>query len=76
MSLTRNAGMVLLACALCSTTLSSSNCANAQTRDEQIRQDKKDLADDDSWYYDDFEKATEVALQQKKPMMVVLRCIP
>ncbi|MDB4670630.1 thioredoxin family protein [Pirellulaceae bacterium] len=48
----------------------------AQTRDEQVINDRDQLADDNSWYYDDLDAAISVAAKQDKPIMVVLRCIP
>ena len=49
---------------------------SGQTRDEKVRNDRDELKDDDSWYYDDLETAIGVARQENKPLMVVLRCIP
>jgi hypothetical protein len=50
--------------------------ANAQTRDEKVRQDRADLLDDEFWYYDDLDTGLAAAKQQQKPLMAVLRCIP
>ena len=50
--------------------------ANAQTRDEQVLKDRELLSEDENWYYDDLDAAALEAAKQKKPMMVVLRCIP
>ena len=50
--------------------------ANAQTRDEKVRQDRAELVEDDTWYYDDFDAGLSAAKEQNKPLMAVLRCIP
>lgn len=50
--------------------------ANAQTRDQQVLKDRELLSEDENWYYDDLDAAALEAAKQKKPMMVVLRCIP
>lgn len=53
-----------------------STTMNAQTRDEKVRSDREKIKDDAAWYYDDLEKGLEAASKSKKPLMVVLRCIP
>ena len=55
--------------------LLSGNCL-AQTRDQKVLNDRNNLLGDDTWYYDDLDSALEAAAQSKKPLMVVLRCIP
>ena len=50
--------------------------ANTQTRDEKVRQDRAELLEDDSWYYDDLDAGLAAAKGQNKPLMAVLRCIP
>ena len=50
--------------------------AFGQTRDEQVRNDRQQLKDDDAWYYDDLESGLAAAAAANKPLMVVLRCIP
>ena len=50
--------------------------ADAQTRDEKVRQDRAELLTDDSWYYDDLDAGLAAAKEQSKPLMAVLRCIP
>lgn len=57
-------------------TLSSIPSVNGQTRDEKVRNDREQVAEDGTWYYDDLRKGLEAAAQSKKPLMVVLRCIP
>ena len=44
-----------------------------QTRDMAVRNDVKKFQDDDSWVYDDFEKAIAVAKETERPLMVVFR---
>ena len=53
-----------------------SSVLHAQTRDEQVLADRQRLLDDASWVYDDLEQARKVAASEKRPLMVVLRCIP
>ena len=48
----------------------------SQTRDELVRQDRDNLAEDASWIYDDLDAALADADRSGKPLMVVLRCIP
>ena len=50
--------------------------ANAQTRDEKVRNDKKKVGADESWFYDDLDAGIDTAKKSGKPLMVVLRCIP
>ena len=50
--------------------------ATGQTRDELVRGDRDRWASDDQWYYDDLQEGIAAALEQNKPLMVVLRCIP
>ncbi len=44
-----------------------------QTREMAVRNDIKKLQDDDSWVYDDFDKAIAVAKETDRPLMVVFR---
>lgn len=53
----------------------SGNCLG-QTRDQKVLNDRDQLLNDDTWYYDDLESALEAAAESNKPLMVVLRCIP
>jgi hypothetical protein len=48
----------------------------AQTRDEKVIRDREAVSRDASWLYDDIQKGFEAAAKSKKPLMVVLRCIP
>ncbi len=48
--------------------------AHAQNkRDTAVRADKKRLADDASWFYDDLETAIGAAAMTKRPLMIVFR---
>ena len=38
-----------------------------------VRQDKQQLASDDSWFYDDLGTALDVAAKAKRPLMIVFR---
>ena len=58
--------LLLFACSACM----------AQTRDEQVRGDKQKLEDNDKWIYNDLEKGIEAARAEKKPLLIVFRCIP
>jgi hypothetical protein len=42
-------------------------------RDIAVRNDKQQLADDDSWFYDDLDTALQAAAKTKRPLMVVFR---
>lgn len=44
-----------------------------QTREMAVRNDIKKFQDDDSWVYDDFDKAIAVAKETDRPLMVVFR---
>ena len=52
------------------------NFSHAQTRDQKVLNDREALGQDEVWYYDDLDTALEIAAETKKPLMVVLRCIP
>lgn len=42
-------------------------------RDQAVRKDREQLSNDQSWVYDDLDKALEVAAKSKRPLMVVFR---
>jgi hypothetical protein len=58
----------------CSLTLLGA--AGAQPREEKVRNDRKKVAADGFWIYNDFAKGVAEAKKSGKPMVVVLRCIP
>lgn len=47
-----------------------------KTRDELVRDDRAELAENAHWVYNDLEKAFAEAEKVKKPLMVIHRCIP
>lgn len=48
--------------------------ADAQSdRDIAVRKDKRALAQDESWVYDDLDVALEAAAKAKRPLMIVFR---
>ena len=42
-------------------------------RDTAVRNDKKALADDASWFYDDLQAGLKEAAETKRPLMIVFR---
>ena len=50
--------------------------ALAQDRDTKVRDDRKAIADDESWIYNDLARGVKLARDEKKPLLVVIRCIP
>lgn len=50
--------------------------AIAQDRDTKVRNDRKAVAGDDSWIYNDLARGVKLARDEKKPLLVVIRCIP
>ena len=48
----------------------------AEDRDTKVQNDRKEVSNLGSWIYNDLPKAIEQALKQRKPMLVVFRCIP
>ena len=62
------------------TCLLSSGITQAQNvqnkRETQVRQDKSVFEKDDTWIYGELDLAREIAAKEKKPLMVVFRCVP
>src|SRR6516164_9694267 len=58
----------------CSFTLLGATAA--QQREEKVRNDRKKVAAEGFWIYNDFAKGVALAKKSGKPMVVVLRCIP
>ena len=50
--------------------------AMAQDRNELVRSDRAQFAETDRWIYDDLERGFTEARDARKPLMVVLRCVP
>ena len=53
-----------------------SAAADAQTREQKVRADRKKVEADGFWIYNDLAKGFAEAKKTGKPMLVVLRCIP
>lgn len=53
-----------------------SSVANAQSREEKVREDRKRVVADGFWMYNDISGAMSKAKVSGKPVLVVLRCIP
>lgn len=53
-----------------------SSISVAQTREQKVKDDKAKNEASGFWHYNDFQKGIEDARKNKKPMMVVLRCLP
>jgi len=56
--------------------LTGFNFAEAQTREQKVREDKKRVEASGYWHYNDLEKGIKQAAAENKPLMVVLRCLP
>lgn len=57
--------------------MASAHAAEPQkTRDEMVLDDRKELADNEAWIYNDLSKAFAEAKTTGKPLMVVHRCVP
>ena len=50
--------------------------AAAEDRRERVLTDRQNLGANPHWIYNDFARATALAAETRKPMLVVLRCIP
>ena len=62
--------LLLVPLVACGVTVS----AQAQNkRDNAVLEDKRNLAGDDSWFYDDLATAMEAAAKTKRPLMIVFR---
>ena len=49
--------------------------AAAQDRDTKVRNDRKTVASDESWIYNDLARGVKLARDEKKPLLVVIRCM-
>lgn len=54
----------------------SSPSLHSQTRLEKVMGDKLKFESEGLWYYNDLDKAFEIAQKNNQPVLVVLRCIP
>ena len=50
--------------------------AVGQDRETKVRNDRRQLADDQSWLYNDLESGFAAARDSGRPLLIVLRCIP
>ena len=50
--------------------------AQAQTRDEKVRQDKASVQANGQWIYNDLDLAMAEAKRDNKPLLATFRCIP
>ncbi len=53
--------------------LGTASAQKRKTRDEQVRDDRKNLENKEGWVYNDLEKATRLAKSTNKPMLLVFR---
>jgi serine protease Do len=64
---------VLLALAAC---LALTGLVGAQTREQQLQNDRAKVEADGFWIYNDLPKGYDEAKKTGKPMLVILRCVP
>jgi serine protease Do len=50
--------------------------ALAGKRDDQVKQDKAELENNEVWIYNDLDGALSKARAANKPLFIVYRCIP
>lgn len=43
------------------------------TREQQVRKDKQDFAQNDAWFYDNLDAAKDEAARTKRPLIIVFR---
>ncbi len=67
---------VAAVCSLALVWSSLTSLGVAQTRDEKVLSDRDRFSESDTWIYNDLETARTEASLQKKPMLVLFRCIP
>jgi len=56
--------------------LSTTSICVAQTREEKVRRDRQQVESNGYWIYNDLQQGLAQAKESKKPLLVVLRCIP
>lgn len=56
--------------------LATAHTSPAQDRETKVRGDRERVEADERWIYNDLPRAMEAALDEDKPLLVVLRCIP
>jgi serine protease Do len=57
-------------------TVTTSLLAAPPDRDTKVRNDKANVLEKNFWIYDDLAKGIDVAKKSRKPLLVVIRCIP
>lgn len=62
--------MVALLCGIPNSTMAQNQ------RDALIRRDRELWSQVEAWNYENLESARDRAAEEKKPLMVVLRCVP
>jgi hypothetical protein len=62
--------------ALASLVFLSASLPAAEDRRERVLADRRDVAADARWIYNDLPKALALAAESRKPLLVVLRCVP
>ena len=56
--------------------LGAASFVSAQSREEKVRRDRKQVEAEGRWIYNDFAAARDEARRSGKPILAVLRCIP
>jgi hypothetical protein len=56
--------------------LALAGAVSAQPRENKVRTDRENFADDEHWVYNDLPKGIALAKEQSKALLVVFRCIP
>src|SRR6266404_5436155 len=51
-------------------------CRNSKDREAAVRKDRAMLANNSRWIYNDFQRGFQEAKRVRKPLLVVLRCVP
>ena len=51
-------------------------CFAQNERERAVREDKEKLERDETWIYDDLDEAMASAWAARKPVMVLIRCLP
>ena len=59
-----------------STLILLSPAAKVKDREAAVRKDRAMLANDSRWIYNDFQRGFQEAKRVRKPLLVVLRCVP
>ena len=53
-----------------------SSLVSAQDRNTKVRNDRTRFAESTDWVYNDLSQGMNAAAAAKKPLLIVLRCIP